>query len=315
MIDLNVLWPGSSMAMHTADVAYSLGWSKIAFNIYFKLDRCGIHQIIPRSTSLNYCSTNTTTEISFEKSFNSIIESTNPLTGHYFCSNNDKNGKVPRGCAFLKRATVVLLENFQPTLLNKIAESDEFDIVAVIPTDQRSFDMACDNLNCDLINLSAYCFFEPYKIRRGKLTNAIKRGCFFELSMPVNDIIEQVYMPQVQKRESGIHVDFETNYRSQLPSVLRHVPLKKLVMSQGSTNPKELSSPDTQIGMWNALVSFVYGKSSSVADCFSRAPKGCINKGAARRTFGTGIYIYKQGNILGPAFISQETNSQSYKVT
>ncbi|EWC45218.1 hypothetical protein DRE_05945 [Drechslerella stenobrocha 248] len=83
------------------------------------------------------------------------------------------------GLRFLRRATVILDDPSQNYGLASL--SNNFDIVAVRPTDEKLLLQACTNLECDLISLDLsirYPFHFKYKV----LGQAISRGIRFEIT-------------------------------------------------------------------------------------------------------------------------------------
>ncbi|CAK4033418.1 hypothetical protein D0865_15242 [Lecanosticta acicola] len=85
---------------------------------------------------------------------------------------------VPPKLTVLRRVTLVLTEAHQNARLAALAK--EYDILAVRPTDERTLQLACGSIDCDIISLDLtqrLPFFFKYKT----LSEAIKSGKKLEL--------------------------------------------------------------------------------------------------------------------------------------
>ncbi|KAK4498744.1 hypothetical protein PRZ48_009254 [Zasmidium cellare] len=86
---------------------------------------------------------------------------------------------APTKLTVLRRVTLVLTETHQNARLAALAK--EYDLLALRPIDERTLQLACGSLDCDIISLDMtqrLSFFFKYKT----LSEAIKSGKRFELS-------------------------------------------------------------------------------------------------------------------------------------
>lgn len=102
-------------------------------------------------------------------------------------------GKPPREpCSFKKlanltklrqytRLTLVLNDPQQNVDLTKSNIINSFDLVAVRPTTEKTFQMACQSLNIDIISLDLSDRLS-FNIRHGFVREAVARGVVFEVS-------------------------------------------------------------------------------------------------------------------------------------
>ncbi|BAM40682.1 uncharacterized protein TOT_020000936 [Theileria orientalis strain Shintoku] len=284
MMDLSFLWPGTDNAHNVVEAATNIGWSSIGFSVYYKADGHGVHQIDLKS------------EISQH-----IVDSRtkfgppnlNTQISPVISDSESKNG-LSLGYNFVRRVTVLLMDDFNPNSLLKFADSNEFEIFSVIPTNARSFQAACESINCDLINLNHYCYYSSYKLKRGFINAALQRGCFFEVSL--SDKVLDFDNKQVSKEP--INISFQKN----LPSVIRHIPLKRLVLSTGAREPNDIVDPNLLLGTCTELFSGFSGRKLDLVCCLTKAPNECVKKGSARRTYGTGIMSHRIEGDFGKTF-------------
>ncbi|GIX62270.1 PHP domain-like protein [Babesia caballi] len=269
MIDLNVPWAPGSDAKAWLAAAQSRGWDALGFNVYCELDKTGLRDV-PLELPMQ------TTESA----------GTDPRVVTTLGRDS------PAGATLVRRITVILHDGFQPNSFNKIADSRDYDVVAVMPTTQKTFQAACETLNCDLISLDYYCHYAHFKVRRGMVTAALHRGCFFEVTMATLDHVER----------SAETADRARRFRSHLTGVLHYIPLKRLALSPGHLQPSGVVEPRTFVGMCNELIASATGEPCDSRVCVTAAPRGCIAKGAARRTYGTGILVHVANEKLGAKF-------------
>jgi ribonuclease P/MRP protein subunit RPP1 len=101
-------------------------------------------------------------------------------------------GKAPREpCQFVPhsdismrqytRLTIVLNDPQQNVSLNNSEIVRSFDILAVRPTTDRTFQIACQSLDVDIISLDLSDRV-PFNIKHGLVREAIARGVMFEIS-------------------------------------------------------------------------------------------------------------------------------------
>ncbi|KAK1444684.1 hypothetical protein BgAZ_105900 [Babesia gibsoni] len=280
MIDLNVPWTNTKDGLLLLKSLKAQGWSTLGANVYCQCDKDGIldikinlpssHEDRSASDSDSYCNTFSTT------------------LGRYH----------PNGPTLIRRITIVLHDGFQPNSVSKIADSRDYDIIAVMPTTQKTFQAACDTVNCDLINLDYYCHCIPFKIKRGMVMAALNRGCYFEVTMSTLD-----HLSDMGFEGKAVGKAFRSNFCG----ILNYIPLKRLVLSPGNNSVHKVLRPDTFIAVCNELVSNAIGAPSETVQCITMAPRGCISKGAARQTYGTGILVHKTGEALGNKFSTLTT--------
>ncbi|GFE52669.1 ribonuclease P [Babesia ovis] len=274
MIDLNIPWTPTSDAKAWLSATRSHGWDSLGFNVYLSADTTGVHDIAIKGLPESPESTGTSVAV--------VTTLGRPS---------------PAGSTVIRRVTIVLYDGFQPNSVNKIIDSRDYDIVALMPTTQKSFHTACEVLNCDLINLDYFCHYAQFKVKRGMVTAALHRGCFFEVTMSTLDHIES--LADTSNRSAS---DISRLFRAQLAKVLNYIPLKRLVLSPGHLHPSSIVDPQTFIGMCNELLCRATGEICNTRACITTAPKGCIAKGAVRRTYGTGIVVHMSGEQLGNRF-------------
>ncbi|EKX73463.1 conserved hypothetical protein [Theileria equi strain WA] len=292
MIDLNVAWPGAEGARRYVKDSSKIGWSTIGFNVYFKADKNGV-QPLKVETDFNIDNLEEDLDETPVASVDNLMTS---VIGTSVCIQDISLGKD-----FLRRATILLSEGLKPHTLTKFVESKDYDILSVIPTCQKTFQSACEIVNCDVINMDVYCLYSPFKIKRGLVTSALQRGCFFEVSLSGKDICNALKVHQVVgTNHPG---DLSMEYRSNFSYLLRYIPLKKLVISSGSASLRNIMDPNLIIGMCNELFTHAIGEPCDVRCCVTKAPEGCILKGAARRTYGTGIVSCNKNDTIGQNFI------------
>lgn len=276
MIDLNVPWTGAGDTAAWAESVHRGGWAAFASNVYYHCDKAGIREVAMQAQA-------------------KVAESSPAVEPFKVTTTIGKH--CPADATFIRRATVVLHDGFQPNAFAKIADSRDYDVVAAMPTTQNTFQAACEILNCDLISMDYYCHFAPFKARRGWIMMALHRGCFFEVAMST--------LHHVENGETETNKDNQMvskAFRSNLAGVLNYIPLKRLVLSPGHTDMSNIVVPATFVGMCNELLSSATGEPCDALDCVTAAPRGCIAKGAARRTYGTGILAHRSEETLGKKF-------------
>ncbi|GBE62661.1 Subunit of both RNase MRP and nuclear RNase P [Babesia ovata] len=278
MIDLNVPWTAASDASTWLSAAQLRGWSSLGFNVYCRADKTSVQDI---PLNLPSCDLKVPEHGTEGKIVTTL------------------GRQSPGSATFIRRVTIMLNDGFQPNSFNKIAEGRDYDVVAVMPTTQKTFQTACETLNCDLINLDYFCHYATFKVKRGMVTAALHRGCYFEVTMATMD--------HLGHQDEVMSVDVKDRariFRAHFTSVLHYIPLKRLVLSPGNLDPTNVVDPPTFIGMCSELISSATGEPCDASACITAAPKGCIAKGAARRTYGTGILVHMADEPLGKRFTS-----------
>lgn len=274
MIDFNVPWTDSKDSLALINAIKRRGWTGVGCNVYCQLDKGGLSDIAVKLPSV---------DIEGNASYTDQVASITTTVGQ----------PSPLSATFIRRITIILHDGFQPNSVNKLADSREYDVVAVMPTTQKTFQAACENVNCDLINLDYYCHCIPFKIKRGMVMAAFHRGCFFEVTMSRLEHLDGFGF-----EGNGV----EKAFRAHLSSILRYIPLKRLILSPGHTKVSQIVDPLTFVGMCNELLSNAIAVRCDTRDCVTVAPRGCISKGGARRTYGTGIIVHEQGESMGKTF-------------
>ncbi|UKJ90806.1 ribonuclease P [Theileria orientalis] len=284
MIDLSFLWPGIKDAHNVVEAATNIGWSSIGFNLYYKADGRGVHQIDFKPEISQHIVDSRTKFIppSLNTQISPVISDSSGETG------------LSLGNNFFRRISVLLLDDFNPNSLLKFADSNYFEIFSVIPTNARSFQSACESINCDLINLNHYCYYSSYKLKRGFINAALQRGCFFEVTL-THKMLDFEFK---EGAKDSINISFQKN----LPSVIKHIPLKRLVLSTGARETREIVDPNLLLGTCTELFSGFSGKKLDLVCCLTKAPNECLKKGSARRTYGTGIMSHTIEGDFGKIF-------------
>ncbi|KAK1811825.1 RNA-binding RNA processing protein rpp1 [Friedmanniomyces endolithicus] len=85
---------------------------------------------------------------------------------------------VPPNLEIRRRVTLTLTESYQNARLAELARA--YDILAVRPVDERSLQLACSSLDCDIISLDLTQRL-PFYFRFKMLSEAVKSGKRFEL--------------------------------------------------------------------------------------------------------------------------------------
>ncbi|GAB7363836.1 hypothetical protein MBLNU230_g4401t1 [Neophaeotheca triangularis] len=85
---------------------------------------------------------------------------------------------LPPKLEVLRRLTIVLAEPLQNARLNSLAK--EYDLLALRPTDERTLQLACSSLDCDIISLDFTLRF-PFFFKFKMLSEALKSGKRFEI--------------------------------------------------------------------------------------------------------------------------------------
>lgn len=100
------------------------------------------------------------------------IPSPLPLPSH------DTLNKLPANFDILRRVTLTLTESYQNARLAELSRS--YDILAVRPVDERTFQLACGSLDCDIISLDLTHRL-PFFFKHKMLSEAVRSGKRFEI--------------------------------------------------------------------------------------------------------------------------------------
>lgn len=85
---------------------------------------------------------------------------------------------LPPKLEILRRLTIVLSEPLQNARLNALAK--EYDLLALRPTDERTLQLACSSLDCDIISMD-FTLRLPFFFKFKMLSEALKSGKRFEI--------------------------------------------------------------------------------------------------------------------------------------
>lgn len=156
--DLNVPWSASDTQLpRTLAFLHELGYTVVALNhtISGKLPADLVRQ--HRTSRYTYANTLQKCPIP------------NPLPSK----------DAPSKLTILRRCTLVLTESYQNARLAELSRN--YDILAVRPIDERTLQLACSSLDCDIISLDLTQRL-PFWFKYKTLSEAIKSGKRFELS-------------------------------------------------------------------------------------------------------------------------------------
>ncbi|KAK4550192.1 hypothetical protein LTR36_003159 [Oleoguttula mirabilis] len=85
---------------------------------------------------------------------------------------------LPAKLEIRRRVTLTLTDSYQNARLAELARA--YDVLAVRPVDERTLQLACGSLDCDIISLDLTQRF-PFYFRYKMLTEAVRSGKRFEL--------------------------------------------------------------------------------------------------------------------------------------
>ncbi|GFS26283.1 ribonuclease P protein subunit p30 [Elysia marginata] len=169
----------------------------------------------------------------------------------------------------VSRFTTVL-DDFSNTHRLSTPEVQAYDIIAVQPTDEKTFQLACSTLDVDIICLN---FSEQlgFSLKRPLIKLAIKRGIHFEI----------LYSPALKDNS------VKRNIISNSMSLINISRGKGVIISSGAQKPIELRSP------WDVInLGKVFGLSQLQAkDSISRNCRAVLKHGEARKTCKTVISV------------------------
>lgn len=125
----------------------------------------------------------------------------------------------------LSRLTVVFSEAEQMHTLQS-ADIQAYDLLAVQPTTEKLFHMACGTLDVDIITVNMTEHM-PFRYKRPSLNMAVERGVFFEIQ----------YGPMIRDRVARKHII------ANVQMLLEVGKGKNLILSSGCKNPLDIRSP------------------------------------------------------------------------
>lgn len=86
--------------------------------------------------------------------------------------------KIPSSLHVLSRLTLTVSDNAQNHRINSLIST--YDVVALRPTDEKTFQLCCSSLECDLISLD-FSQRVPFAIKFKTVASALQRGIRFEI--------------------------------------------------------------------------------------------------------------------------------------
>jgi ribonuclease P/MRP protein subunit RPP1 len=179
-----------------------------------------------------------------------------------------------------KRITVVFSEVAQTRTLTHTTNPalNSFDVIAVVPQDEKTFNIACTSLDIDIIVIPTTCKL-PYILRLPTVRSAIARGIHFEVSLGA----------------SLRDTDNRYNLFANLTALVRATNGRSILLSGGGTNPTELRAPNDIANVCSLCgLDFATAKAS-----LSSAPLSIINRGFARKA-SRGVITVKEGTSTIP---------------
>lgn len=202
------------------------------------------------------------------------------------------NGKPPRErCAYARNTAVKLKQYTRLTLVisdpqqnvgltsNEITRS--FDIIAVRPTTERTFQIACQSLDIDMISLDLSDRL-PFNLKHGLVREAIQRGVLFELS----------YGPSISASISG------GKRRNALSSVMHATRIvgraKGLVVSSGLTSGEHGLRAPHCVRNWAEMVGI---RPDGSKTCVVDSPLRVIKHAGDRKWSVKGVVINVSANV------------------
>lgn len=131
---------------------------------------------------------------------------------------NSNEAKARRTLRVYRRATLILESGGHNLGLSSNYDSSPFDILAIQPTSEKAFQLACSTLDIDIISLKMTEKL-PFYLRKPLVNLAIKRGIYFEL----------LYGDLVLAKDSSTRRDLLANWQA-LISVTKG---KNVIVSSG----------------------------------------------------------------------------------
>ncbi|MES1908729.1 MAG: hypothetical protein MHM6MM_001605 [Cercozoa sp. M6MM] len=161
------------------------------------------------------------------------------------------------------RLTVVLRDAAQASSLSQAKQAIEsYDLVAMQPTDERTFVQACQNIDCDVISLDMGAK-RLFKLKFRAISAALQRGVYFEVKLA----------PALDEQN-------RVNFVANVSTLLRLTRGKQLVFSSGADAPIAMRSPHSLM----ALASLFGAKRNLAQTCVSDTSHSLLVRAASRRT-------------------------------
>lgn len=140
---------------------------------------------------------------------------------HYYGTITNTGEKLKQ----LSRLTMIFSEADQIHTLQS-ADVQAYDLLAVQPTTEKLFHMACGTLDIDIISVNMMEQM-PFRYKRPSLNMAVERGVFFEIQ----------YGPMIRDREAC------KNIIANVQMLLEVGKGKNLILSSGCENPLDIRGP------------------------------------------------------------------------
>uniref|UniRef100_A0A0G4I089 Uncharacterized protein n=1 Tax=Chromera velia CCMP2878 TaxID=1169474 RepID=A0A0G4I089_9ALVE len=185
----------------------------------------------------------------------------------------DETGRFASPFLFIKRATLVATSATNIQTMKQFAQkfSDEYDLIAIKPSDDKSWLAATNEAICDIITLDLSSSMPPYRIKRAHLGVAVGRGVFFEIQLG----------PALKDPTA------RRNLFANLSVIVSFVPLERLLITSAADNPLLMRSP-TDAAQLAAFMGLTPSPTAGKAVMGSNAV-AALYKGAARKTVGGAV--------------------------
>jgi ribonuclease P/MRP protein subunit RPP1 len=163
-----------------------------------------------------------------------------------------------------KRLTVIFSDAVQTRTLTATTNPalNAFDIIAVSPQDEKTFNLACTSLDIDIIVLPTTSKL-PFLLRLPSVRSAISRGVHFEVSLG----------PAMRDADARSH------FFANMSNLVRATRGHSILISGGGLNPTELRAPN-DIANVCALCGLDFALAKAA---ISSAPLTIIKRGVARK--------------------------------
>ncbi|PVD29948.1 hypothetical protein C0Q70_09209 [Pomacea canaliculata] len=174
------------------------------------------------------------------------------------------------------RITAVLDDNSSAHKLSS-PEVQAYDLIAVQPTNDKTFQLACSTLEVDIISLNMTEKI-PFFLGRNLINLAIERGIHFEI----------LYSPAI--RDSS----FRQNTIANAHQLISACKGKSIILSSGCEKALELRSPYdvTNLGLLFGLTS------AQSKDAVSKACRAVIMHSEARRLGKSVVGVIKSSELI-----------------
>eukprot|EP00249_Psilotum_nudum_P013199 c24208_g1_i3 orf=18-1274(-) len=191
---------------------------------------------------------------------------------------------VPMGQPFRQysRLTVVVDSPIQASALNAANPVlRSYDLVAVRPSNQKSFDQACTHLEVDLISLDL-CHRLPFSLKAVTVKAAVERGVYFEI------VYSQVFSNSIARRELFANAQ-----------VLQGLTCgRNIIVSSGARQAMELRGPND---IANMATFFGLSREGAKATISTNCEAVVLHGLQRKKTYKSSISVERctQGGVLG----------------